>query len=1145
MAGEKDGLKDPCVKKMETLAEEVHPKVAALVDKLKSKLGDLDAKIAEYNAAIDADTRARGPMAGYKIKNNYKDAIRKIDENFGKVKAGTSGGPEPGAIAQQEMDRLLSDWMQMLMATQTKAFLEQMDSVYSSAGPDQEKDFLKLPANALVLLGQMRVKAGGAPGEVRDSDVVKWIKESSLIWNGAWVVPGLKDFVETEKPSAAVADSPLGLSMQIVDLVKDFQKQRDACTESINKTDLAGMAERTADYWKVKAGAMSQAEYDKKYADADKAAKAFDKLFPSQYKGDYAEKYMFREQCFLLAKIDELAEYKKLVVEEKSPKGLPYDVGTSGFGNVNASLMADGDSYGFLNRLTQHPNQSAFFNMKTSEVSNLQPMIRLFKVERNSQGNEVQRRISFDSYASQRDVENVFKEKKRRGFGVGIKNFEFTYDGNNPFAAKKSIKARLTIYANNFQELLEDHRGFRYIDLAVKTGGKKPPAAAKATKDTVQEANPKCPDAMAAAANLAKLDFRLKAIIGWAMPPGAHTIGDEVMDALNDSYVTLNLTPTLHEFKFDQQGRVNFIIDYLAYVEDFFDQPNFNVFTNTKVNEIQIHRRLKYKNWRTNDDCGAERVKADKKKLASAGTIEEEKRESLSTFITTMMATGRIYYIHMNTNDIAAFKKAGAFFKEGKKLKIKEDAANTKNLSKKLDESLGAIKGKTAMKEIKLDVDTALADIKNQNIGYFYVSDLIDIILASIERNLERLPKRLSKLSEDKNVNGDDVQAEVDKYMAFHQQFKKFRVLMGPLEIVRPDQTSIFVNFGDVPISLKYFMSWLTGQTLKRDQVVYLLPKFLNDLFNNLLREFLNNDDCFSYSTSQRTRLNQSSVTSYKEGDLDEVTALIRELSNTYDPKGKKRLSRLPIGVVESKEYQPILNTSGISRSPVKDGGIANEINYLIYFAGRTQPTEKMKGNRSFDESRGIFHYILGKPRGIVKTVDLEKTNTPGLKEARFMQEGYEDLEQLREVYNIKIKTYANVHTFPGTYIFLDPRGFAPDMTVLDDEVTDLTRFGIGGYHMITKSTHKFGIGVAESEIIAKWVAQIDFEEECRQKKKDSQESDAEKTKKCQTLYGQRKSASSSGNLLDKVMGWVGKAKDAILGDNVDAPPSADSAESP
>ena len=462
-----------------------------------------------------------------------------------------------------------------------------------------------------------------------------------------------------------------------------------------------------------------------------------------------------------------------------------------------------------------------------------------------------------------------------------------------------------------------------------------------------------------------------------------------------------------------------------------------------------------------------------------------------------------------------------------------------------MDAALGSMKGKAEMNEIKLDVNTALADIKNQNIGFFYVSDLIDIILASIERNLERLPKRLAKLAGDKNVDGKDVQAEVDKYIAFHQQFKKFRVLMGPLEIVRPDQSSIFVNFGDVPISLKYFMSWLTGQTLKRDQTVYPLPKFLNDLFNNLLRDFLNNDDCFSFSTSQKTRLNQATVTSYKEGDLDEITALMKELSNTYDPKGKKRLSRLPIGVVESQDYQPILNTSGISRSPVKDGGIENEINYLIYFAGRTQPTEKMRGNRSFDEARGIFHYALGKPRGIVKTVDLEKTNTPGLKETRFMQEGYEDLEQLREVYYLKIKTYANVHTFPGTYIFLDPRGFAPDMTVLDDEVTDLTRFGIGGYHMITKSTHKFGIGVAESEITAKWVAQIDFEEECRQKGQKNNESDAEKTKKCQTISGNRAAGASSANLLDKIMGWVGKAKDAVLGDNVDAPPGVDSAESP
>ena len=1139
------GKEHVCVEEVELLAEEIYPKIKGLIQPLKDSLKKLDEKIAQYNAEIDSDSRSRGPQVKYKITNNYNDAIRKLDEQFGKIAEGGSDSAGQGGAEHkmQEMDWLLSDWMGMLMASQSQSFLDQLDTVYENAGPDQSQEFLKLPPKALVYLNQMRTISGGKPGKIRDSDAVAWMKENSSIWQA------IKGSVETQ-PGAASANSPLGLSLQIIELVKEFQKARDDCTAAIQKTDFAGQMERTADYWKNKAGLLSDEELKNKYAEADKAAKAFDKLFPSQLAGDYAERYVFREQCFLLAKIDEIADYKKLVVEKKNPKGLPYDPGTSGFGNVNACLMADGDPYGFLNRLTQHPNQSAFFNMKTDEISNLQPMIKLYKITRDDEGREVQQRIFFDSYASGRDVENIFKEKKRRGFGVGIKDFTFTYDGNNPFAAKKSISAELTIFANSFQELLEDHRGFKYVDLAMKTGGKKMAALGKeANQDSVQEANPKCPSDDEVDANLRKLNFRLKALVGWAMPSDRTTIGSEVFDALNDSFITLNLTPTVHEFNFDQQGRVNFTIKYLAYVEDFFDQPNFNVFTNTKIAEQQIHRKLKYKYWRDTDDCGAEKIAADKKKLLSDGAIEREKKESLSTFITTMMATGRIYYITMSEHDIASFKKAGPYYKEGKKLKIHEDAGNTKNLSKKLDDALGSAmdpkKTKDAsVKEIKLDVNTALANIKNQNIGYFYVSDLIDVILASIERNLERLPKRLAKLAADKNVSGSDVHREAEKYKIFHQQFKKFRVLMGPLEIVRPDQASTFVNFGDVPISLKYFMSWLTGQTLKRDQVIYPLPKFLNDLFNNLLREFLNNDDCFSTESRQRTRLNQASVTSYKDGDLDEFTTLIREISNELDPKGEKRLSRLPINIVEANK-QPILNTAGVSRTPIKDGGVEKETNFLIYFAGRTQPTELMRGERGFDEQRGIFHYMLGKPYGIVKTVDLERTNTPGLKETRFMQEGYDDLEQLREVYNIKIKTYANVQTFPGTYIFLDPRGFAPDMTVLDDKVSDLTKYGIGGYHMIWKSEHKFGVGTAESTIHAKWVSQIDFEEECRQKGGDNEQGGTEKAKKCKAKYGERQSAASSGGLLDKIMGAVSSAMDGVMGDNVGAPPNENSGESP
>jgi hypothetical protein len=100
----------------------------------------------------------------------------------------------------------------------------------------------------------------------------------------------------------------------------------------------------------------------------------------------------------------------------------------------------------------------------------------------------------------------------------------------------------------------------------------------------------------------------------------------------------------------------------------------------------------------------------------------------------------------------------------------------------------------------------------------------------------------------------------------------------------------------------------------------------------------------------------------------------------------------------------------------------------------------------------------------------LTKTDSTGLKELRFEQDGYDGLKQLREVFDVNIKTYANVHAYPGMYIFVDPKGFSPN-SKMGDEIFDLTQIGIGGYHMIVRSEHSFGPGRADSTIHAKWVA--------------------------------------------------------------------------
>ena len=180
----------------------------------------------------------------------------------------------------------------------------------------------------------------------------------------------------------------------------------------------------------------------------------------------------------------------------------------------------------------------------------------------------------------------------------------------------------------------------------------------------------------------------------------------------------------------------------------------------------------------------------------------------------------------------------------------------------------------------------------------------------------------------------------------------------------------------------------------------------------------------------------------------------------------------------KERKLPPVLLVSGPSRSPLHLLQASREFNYQIFYAGRAYPVELMNGDEATDLDNGIFHYILGKDRGLVKNISLDRTDMTGLKELRFEQEGFDGLTQLREVYNTNIDSMLNLHTFPGTYIFVDPRGFSPEAGI------DYTQFGIGGYYMITRSEHSIGPGKADTKIVAKWLPMLLKKKKQKVKKK-------------------------------------------------------------
>jgi len=893
----------------------------------------------------------------------------------------------------------------------------------------------------------------------------------------------------------------------------------------------------------------------------------------------------FREQCYLLSNVFNFAGArrknllrgpKKRATARGGYKPLPYipsGVATRGNAVVtNASLEIDGSTFGFMNMLTGDPKIYPLMQAHHSQLSALQPSIRLFKVVENRDaqtGNRslTEQEFNFDSHEKNykdTGLDQLLQNSRTRGYGSGIKSFEFTYDGSNPFAAKKSIKAKLVIFANSFDELMkcrggdcEDANatdGYRYLDLALKTGrGKTSTETGDCPDPTLQTADPIMDNSVAEESELAKLRFRLKAVVGYAKPPRvsdpdhenidtfwnvkergdrigilhrAGTMYNDIYDAVAHSYVSLNLTPTVHNFAFDDQGRVTMTIDYLAYVEDFFDSASFNIFTDIEVAKSVLNRKMRFK--KLARFCEAEKM--SKIREGEVNEIGQAKIDALQSLLKQMFKNERIHQITLDYDKLAKWRKKGPFatgaFPDALTIRPGGSGANFDlegMVTGQVAESLSPDTDKSKMQLAEEKRNRALNNSNSQSFQFFYVGDLVDQILEGLETYLSEETGMIAAIEtmaryspthalHDASSPLTECEIEFEKYKIrkFAEQFKHFRTVLGPVELVNPGAgaESKFTNFGNIPVSVKYFTEWLTKQLISKERAEYPLPHFLNNFFNLLVRDFLNNDQCFKTNIKQKVRVNQAVVTDYTSqeaweykiaNDFMAIDTLSydtlkanRNLANEgYKPLRvtMERLQYSPEGKIVSRQRPagaparlPVLNIAGPGNDRSNtaqhlEGGLERETNYLVYYAGRTKPTELMRGDPAVDINNGILHYGLGLQNGIVKNIALTKTQAPYLPEVRFEQEGYDGLEQLRVTYDATITTFPLPNAFPGQYLYINPRTFAPGSTQWKDrnakgELYDLTKFGIGGYFMIIRSTHAFGPGSAKTSIEAKWVAE-------------------------------------------------------------------------
>jgi hypothetical protein len=329
----------------------------------------------------------------------------------------------------------------------------------------------------------------------------------------------------------------------------------------------------------------------------------------------------------------------------------------SKFNKNNRSLMMprysktyllDGPPSELVNKLTYVPGSESFINLTVPEASSLVPMIKLWKVRYNSKGaldpDLPAIPLIFKTFT---DTDSDFISGHGAGrSGVGIKSFDWQYNGTNPATVKNDITAKLVLYFQNFNDLLKEQEGgFKYVDLLIRSS----PTSVKDKKKPIEDQNETdCPENESTTEGDSK-HYEIKATVGWA--PNVQYVEEhgnpDLATSIRNQQVSLFLTLVEHEFKITQQGTFELTIDYRGRIDGIMMDKRADVILDGEVRKQMSKLTKDLKEAESN--CFKDEIGEIKERIEDVKT--RAKFESHTKIFQDLLVTGRLYYAKISTDD--------------------------------------------------------------------------------------------------------------------------------------------------------------------------------------------------------------------------------------------------------------------------------------------------------------------------------------------------------------------------------------------------------------------------------------------------------------------------------------------------------------
>ena len=736
------------------------------------------------------------------------------------------------------------------------------------------------------------------------------------------------------------------------------------------------------------------------------------------------DRQKFYKQCALIMNMDKFAPvYEQHVINRQSDpeiadgpdKNKPYGGRFWRAKSENKEKL--------INNIFSSEQSQELFEIPTHVMTQLTPKFRLYKVLNDSSGKlqrtefvfpmhtDLSRKKNFTAEQSLRPetkvegrVKSFLEAEFDKGDGVGLKSFTLDFNGTNPAEARNDVKGSMTLFFQSFADFIReraDSNGnkFSFVDLIVQ-----PPPDDKSGK-TVQgipkhfkrQYDPSF--------------YRIMVEIGYNVPEKLEGYAEgltKVQNAIKNMNKSFYLCMIDHSFNIKNDGTVEVSLTYRAYIETALKSLQFDALTTPELAKQRVINETKLAEMATSGNCTIDQLKDLKVTIAA---IEEEiVKNSLNSIMKRMQMRGKVFTCEIDGNDRRQFLTNGYF----RKCDIISgvDLGSTANAN---TGDLGIVLN-TRLPDKSTGFDFNDADKNDTLIQFFFFGDLLHTIL-------------------------DALYIEEGKKLA--RGLKNTMIVLGSFyfEVFQQEQGTgrTDFNISQIPISVEFFSRWFVDNVINQKSTRRSFPilNFIRSLSNALVSNALL-ESCVNRDIEERLMFQTGQFSSYSPNGSDVIGSLIHNyLGYSILDTDSRRGLELPL-----------------EGSPQGDSKIENFFHYIILNANGSTRKHDGKGIYKDDINKGVFHIEIGSNRGLVKTINFSKTDLQYVREARFMRNGIDGLQQLSSVYSVSIEMFGNTLFYPGMDVWLNPYGFGGTALGSPTEggaVRSLANtLGLGGYHTIT-----------------------------------------------------------------------------------------------